>query len=59
MSQKEEKKENKEKKNPEEPKEEKKKVRPLYDKYKRDLDLSQFIMKQAINNVDGYRCRKS
>ena len=54
MSQKEEKKENKEKKNPEEPKEEKKKVRPLYDKYKRDLDLSQFIMKQAINNVDGW-----
>ena len=54
MSQKEEKKENKEKKNQEEPKEEKKKVRPLYDKYKRDLDLSQFIMKQAINNVDGW-----
>jgi len=54
MSQKEEKKENKEKKNPEDPKEEKKKVRPLYDKYKRDLDLSQFIMKQAINNVDGW-----
>ena len=54
MSQKEEKKENKEKNNKEEPKEEKKKVRPLYDKYKRDLDLSQFIMKQAINNVDGW-----
>ena len=54
MSQKEEKKENKEKNKQEEPKEEKKKVRPLYDKYKRDLDLSQFIMKQAINNVDGW-----
>jgi len=54
MSQKEEKKENKEKNNKEDPKEEKKKVRPLYDKYKRDLDLSQFIMKQAINNVDGW-----
>ena len=59
MSQKKEKKENKEKNNKhknkeEEPKEEKKKDRPLYDKYKRDLDLSQFIMKQAINNVDGW-----
>ena len=27
------------------PKEEKKKERPLFDKYKKDLDLSQFIMK--------------
>ena len=31
-----------------------KKNRPLYNKYKRDLDLSEFIMKKAINNVDNW-----
>ena len=36
------------------PKEEKKKERPLYDKYKKDLDLSQFIMKRAIGSVDNW-----
>ena len=59
MSQKEEKpkevkKDNKQKNDTEEPKEEKKKERHLYDKYKRDLDLSQFILRKAINNVDGW-----
>ena len=57
MSQKEEKKEikeTKEKNIPEEQKEIKKKSRALYEKYKKDLELSQFVMKQAINNVDGW-----
>ena len=36
------------------PKEEKKKERPLFDKYKKDLDISQFIMKRAIGNVDSW-----
>ena len=57
MSQKEEKKEMKETKEkniPEEQKEIKKKSRALYEKYKKDLELSQFVMKQAINNVDGW-----
>ena len=31
-----------------------KKNRPLYKKYKKDLDLSEFIMKKAINNVDNW-----
>ena len=56
MSQKEEKKEikeTKEKNIPEKQKEIKKKSRALYEKYKKDLELSQFVMKQAINNVDG------
>ena len=33
---------------------EQKKNRPLYNKYKKDLDLSEFIMKKAINNVDNW-----
>ena len=38
-----------------ESKEEKpKKNRPLYNKYKKDLDLSEFMMKKAINNVDNW-----
>ena len=31
-----------------------KKNKPLYKKYKKDLDLSEFIMKKAINNVDNW-----
>ena len=54
MSQNEVKPENKTKNTIEEPKEIKKKERPLYDKYKKDLDLSQFIMKKAINSVDNW-----
>ena len=48
------KKNNKHKNKEEEPKEEKKKDRPLYDKYKRDLDISQFMMKKAIDSVDSW-----
>ena len=48
------KKNNKQKNKEEEPKEEKKKNRPLYDKYKRDLDISQFMMKKAIDSVDSW-----
>ena len=48
------KKNNKHKNKEEEPKEEKKKDRPLYDKYKRDLDRSQFMMKKAIDSVDSW-----
>ena len=33
---------------------EKQKNRPLYNKYKKDLALSQFIMRKAINNVDNW-----
>ena len=40
-------------KNPES-KDKSKKNRPLYNKYKKDLDLSEFIMKKAINNVDNW-----
>ena len=54
MSQQEIKKNNKHKNKEEEPKEEKKKNRPLYDKYKRDLDISQFMMKKAIDSVDSW-----
>ena len=32
----------------------KKKERPLYNKYKKDLDLSRFLMRKAINNVDNW-----
>ena len=31
-----------------------KKNRPLYNKYKKDLGLSEFIMRKAINNVDNW-----
>ena len=31
-----------------------KRNKPLYNKYKKDLDLSEFIMKKAINNVDNW-----
>ena len=48
------KKNNKHKNKEEEPKEEKKKNRPLYDKYKRDLDISQFMIKKAIDSVDSW-----
>ena len=54
MSEKEDKEEKKSKKHIEEPKEEKKKERPLYDKYRKDLDISQFIIKRAIDNVDNW-----
>ena len=37
-----------------ESKEKPKKNRPLYNKYKKDLDLSEFIMRKAINNVDNW-----
>ena len=37
-----------------ESKEKSKKNRPLYNKYKKDLDLSEFIMRKAINNVDNW-----
>ena len=55
MSQNEVKPEVKQKKNKiESPKEEKKKERPLFEKYKKDLDISQFIMKRAIGNVENW-----
>ena len=54
MSQNGVKQENKSKNIEEEPKEVKKKERPLYDKYKRDLDISQFMMRKAINSVDNW-----
>ena len=34
--------------------EEKNKHRSLYDKYRKDLDISQFIVKKAINSVDNW-----
>ena len=34
--------------------EEKNKHRLLYDKYRKDLDISQFIVKKAINSVDNW-----
>ena len=55
MSQNEVKPEVKQKKNKiESPKEEKKKERPLFEKYKKDLDISQFIMKRAIGSVENW-----
>ena len=56
MSQNEVKPEVKQKKNKIEPppKEEKKKERPLFEKYKKDLDISQFIMKRAIGSVENW-----
>ena len=54
MSQKEDKEEKKQKIHIEEPKELKKKERSLYDKYRKDLDISQFIIKRAIDNVDNW-----
>ena len=48
------KRDNKQKNLPEKPKQEKKKERPLYDKYKRDLGISQFVLKKAINSVDDW-----
>ena len=44
----------KEDKNSEEENEPKKSNRPLYDKYKKDLEISEFLMKKAITNIDSW-----
>lgn len=44
----------KEEKKSEEENQGNKSTRPLYDKYKKDLEVSEFIMKKAINSVDSW-----